>query len=156
MKQLNYEGYGKYLQNKGYSCKLVTLDQDDINHICKNIKISGFNRDYDVLSIMIEFLDESKVVILDNHLFKLYISDENGIEIPDDTKVIIQQIEPSGNIYQLSPRIHYSDIKNGYKFNTPIIIHNWYHFCVYVVKQTINIPKENIKFEMTFDYWTKV
>ncbi len=150
---MTYEEYKDYLRSEGWKYKLVTLNQDDEDKICESIQIFGFEKD-DNLAFNIKFPDNVRITIDKNYTFKLNILDETGSEIPDNTKIFIEKIIPSCNIVTLA-KIFYSDIKNGYKFDKFIEIIDWYHLIVYVIKQPSIIPKENIKFEFTFDYWTK-
>jgi hypothetical protein len=89
----------------------------------------------------------------------LYITDENGEEIPDDTKIRITKDKPSDAIVQLA-RIFYSDIKmkNGnasYTFQHGIELNCGQHLMVYVVNSGCNVPIENIKFKMEIDLWNR-
>ena len=89
----------------------------------------------------------------------LYITDENGKEIPDNTKIRITKNKTCEEIVQLA-RIYYSDVKmeNGksmYSFNYGIELNSENHLMVHVVNSECNIPDTGIKFELESDIWIR-
>jgi len=91
----------------------------------------------------------------------LYISDDNGEEIPDDTKMRITKVKPSEDIIQLA-RIFYQDMKmthhgedfeTSYRFRRGIELNGEDHLNIYIINSPKNIPSENIKFKIEADLW---
>jgi len=158
MRPGNYEDYKKYLYSEGLTNKLINIDQtNNIDKICKIFEIRDIEKDRYSYIVDINFLN--LITINKNYVISLHIIDNDNKEIPDDTKIQIQKIVPSANIVDLA-NIKYSDIKinninNGYKFDTHIQIYPQYHLMIGIINYNVDIPKENIKFNMTFDYWTK-
>ncbi len=161
MKKINYEMYKAYQHDIGWKNKLITLNQD--NDICNFIIIKEANTENTYSEIITSNFRDNSVITVDGsdkYIFKLHITDENGTEVPDDTEIRIVKHETSATMILLS-KIQYSDIKNGYIFRKPFKIttgndcYDGYHIDIYMSNNKIYIPKENIKFEMTFDYWTR-
>lgn len=92
------------------------------------------------------------------HSLGLYITNENGKEIPDDTKIRITKEKICETIIQLA-RMFYGDIKmtqNGdtsYRFHHGIELNCSDSLKIYAVNPECNIPAENIKFVMKTDIW---
>lgn len=89
----------------------------------------------------------------------LYITDENGEEIPDDTKVRITKERSSECVVQLS-RVFYSDVKmknreTTYTFVQGVELNGDDRLRVFLVNSERNIPSENIKFKMEIDIWAR-
>ena len=89
----------------------------------------------------------------------LYITDENGKEIPDDTKIRIVKCKPSEFIVQLA-RTHYSEIKmikgeSQFRFKNGIELNGEQLLQIFLVNSTCNIPSENIKFKIEADMWIR-
>lgn len=90
----------------------------------------------------------------------LYITDENGEEIQDDTKIRITKIKPSEAVVQLA-RIFYQDIKmtqdgeTSYRFIQGIEMNGQEHLVVYLINASKDIPSENVRFKMEADLWAR-
>ena len=164
MKEVNHEMYKAYKARQhdlGWNNKLITLNQD--NDICNFIIIKEANIENTSSEIIVSNFRNNSVITVDasdKYIFKLHIIDENGIEIPDDTEIRIIKHATSADMITLT-KICYSEIKNGYIFKEPFKIttgnacYDGYHIDIYMSNNKIYIPKENIKFEFTFDYWTR-
>ncbi len=148
-----YEDYKKYMKSIDYIDKLITENQTN-----SKIFITKGKAKYDccscaILHTKIPYGD--RISVDTNYCLKIELQDENGKEIPNDTKIRIIKHETSATIKNLtkSPFIHYSDVKCGYKFDTFFEVTNPYH--ISILLNNVNILIKNIEFEFTFDYWTK-
>jgi len=162
---ITYENYKKHLIDKGYTNKLVTLDQDNKDNIFKFFDVKKINKST-FHFIQFQFQKDIRISMDETYTISLYITDKNGIEIPDDAIIKIAQYAPSSRAPlsgKTLARIKYSDIKmtnknNGYKFDNIIEILSVYHIFIHAThfnREFINIPKKNIKFKMICDVWTK-
>jgi hypothetical protein len=90
----------------------------------------------------------------------LYITDENGEEILDDTKIRITKIKPSEAVIQLA-RVFYQDVKmtqdgeTSYRFIQGIEINGQEHIVVHMINSPKDIPAENVTFKMEADLWAR-
>ena len=160
-----YEEYKEYLAEKGYTNKLVTLDQNNNDKIFRFFDVKKINKST-FHFIQFQFQENIKITMDETYTISLYITDKNGIEIPDDTIITIRQYAPSSRAPlsgKTLARVKYLDIKitnknNGYKFDNIIEILSVYHIFIYAThfnRELINIPKKNINFKMTCDIWSR-
>ncbi len=163
-----YGDYVDYLSEKGWTRRLITINELNTDLI----NIRDLRKGSTGCIIDIKCSDDQKIAMMGKmqtprgvnpnsaYSMGLYITDENGEEIPDDTKIRITKEKDSDAIIQLA-RIFYSDIKrkNGqkgsYSFQHGIELNYGQHLMVFVVNPGRNIPKENIKFEMEIDLWNR-
>jgi len=150
-----YKIYKEYLHGLGWSNKLVILDQNDTDNICKSIKIKEPTSTY---LIKIIFPEGTKITVDPGYIFGLIILDKDGREIIDDTEIKIIKDMPSDETKTLLS-IYYSDIKmnnkkSGYVFDKGFVINARWNFIITTYRK-LDIPKENIMFRLMFDYWTK-
>lgn len=163
-----YGEYVDYLSGRGWHRELITIDQNNTNiattwsifkdttHNIVDVRCPAGMK----MSIMgtkqIPRGADARVA----YSLGLYITDENGEEIPDDTKIRITKIKPSEAIVQLA-RIFYQDIKmtqdgeTSYRFIHGIEMNGQEHLVVHVINSPKDIPSENIKFKMEADLWAR-
>jgi len=146
-----YEEYKEYRFKNGWINKLVTLNQD--NDIHKLVEVRNANKNKYTDFIHFKHPEEPVISIgtSDEYTWKLIIYDEYGKEISDNTEIIISKTSTDTTRMTTT---NYSDMKIGHVFKKWIEIHQSYHINM-KIKPENNIPKENIKFQMTFDCWTK-
>ena len=163
-----YGDYVDYLSELGWTRQLITINELSTNMI----NIRGVHKDNIGCIIGIKCPNDQKIAIMGKmqtprgtnpnsaYSMGLYITDENGEEIPDDTKIRITKEKPGEDIIQLA-RIFYSDIKrkNGekgsYSFQHGTEINGGQYLRIFVVNSGCNIPEKNIKFEMEIDLWNR-
>lgn len=150
----NYENYKSSMHEKGWKNKLVTLNQD--NDICKLVEISDVKKDTYSLFICFKHPEENVISIgtSDEYKFKLIIYDKNEKEIYDDTVLVITKHHTSTTLIQLD-KVCYSNLRIGYSFKKAIELPHYFHIDIVIRNPKNDIPKENVQFEFTFDYWTK-
>lgn len=162
-----YAEYVDYLLGRGWHRELIALDQNNTNIVTTwNLNKDNTGRIVAVrcptgmkMSIMgigqvPQSVDPSVAYSLG-----LYITDENGDEISDKTKIRITKERSSEFVIQLA-RIFYEDVKmsNGeatYRFKRGIEINGEDHIIIYVVSSQSNIRAENIRFKMDTDLWAR-
>ena len=86
-----------------------------------------------------------------------YITDENGEEIPEYTKIRITKERYSEFVTPLA-RLLYSDIKMkdgeaNFRFPRGIELNGQDHIMIYIVNSERNIPAENVRFKIETDLW---
>ncbi len=164
-----YGEYVDYLCESSWHRELITIDELNTNIASVDSIRKGNTR----CIIDVVCPNNSKMSIMGRHQaprgsdfgrlaysLGLHITDENGEEIPDDTKIRIAKYKHLLDVIQLA-RIYYSDIKidNGratFSFLQGIELNSEDHLRVYIVDSQCNIPNENIKFEIETDLWTRV
>jgi len=163
-----YGDYVDYLSEQGWTRQLITINELSTNLVdIRDVRKNNNGRIIDIkcpddqkISIMGKMQTPRGVHIDTAYSLGLYITDENGEEIPDDTKIRIVKEKPSDAIVQMA-RIFYSDIKrkNGekgpYTFQHGIELNSGQHLTINIVNSGCNIPEENIKFEMEIDLWNR-
>ena len=163
-----YGDYVDYLSGNGWRRELITLNEHNLNIV----SIRDVQKDITGCVIDIVCPAGQKMAIMGRmqtprgtsldsaYSLGLCITDENGIEIPDNTKIRIAKVKPSEDIIQLA-RIYYSDIKmqNGksmYTFQHGIELNGEVHLNIFVVDSPRNIPITGIKFKLETDIWNNV
>jgi hypothetical protein len=162
-----YGDYVDYLSGNGWRRELITLNEYNTNIV----SIRDVQKDDTGCVINIVCPAGQKMAIMGRmqtprgtsldsaYSLGLCITDENGVEIPDDTKIRIAKVKPSDAIIQLA-RIYYSDVKiqNGksmYTFQHGIELNGEVHLNIFVVDSPCNIPATGIKFKLETDIWTR-
>ena len=161
-----YADYVDYLSEGGWGRQLITLNEYNLNFVSiRNVQKGSTNCVIDIvcpagqkMAIMGRMQTPRGTSLDSAYSLGLCITDENGIEIPDDTKIRIAKVKPSEDIIQLA-RIYYSDIKmqNGkavYTFKHGIELNGEVHLNIFVVDSPCNIPTTGIKFKLETDIWT--
>lgn len=164
----SYAEYVDYMLGREWHRELIILDQNNTNIV----SICGIQKDYTSTVVDVRCPSGMQMSIMgtkqvpsgaDSNIaysLGLYTTNENGEEIPDDTKMRITKVKPSEEVIQLA-RLLYSDIKmtqNGeaaYRFRQGIELHGEEHFVVHVINSQNNIPAENVKFRMEVDLWAR-
>ncbi len=162
-----YAEYVDYLLGRGWHRELIALDQNNTNivttwnlnkdntgRIISVICPTGMKMSIMGISQVPQGVDPSVAYSLG-----LYITDENGDEIPDKTKIRITKERSSEFVIQLA-RIYYEDVKmsNGeatYRFKRGIEINGEDHIIIYAISSQSNIRAENIRFKMDTDLWAR-
>lgn len=89
------------------------------------------------------------------HKFGMYITDSDGKEIPDYTRIIINKHSTGADMIRIDD-VQYSDVKlkndePSYRLKKSfVIVGDDYHFEVARLK--LSIPKENIRFKMIANF----
>jgi len=162
-----YSEYVDYMFARGWNRQSITIDQNSADFAYVNSVNKGNTGNIirircpscKIMSVMNKkeaFQGKDRDLM---HFFGLYITDEDGKEIPDDTKIRIVKGEPSVTILQLE-RPLYSDIKmkNGdviYGLEKSTEFHGGEYLIIYVINSQKDIRSENIQFKMKFDLWSK-
>ncbi len=167
-----YGDYVDYMSGRNWHRELIVLDQNNTNIVTT----LGIYKDTTGTIVDVRCPAGMKISIMGTHQVPLgadarvayslglYITDENGEEIPDDTKIRITKIKPSEAVIQLA-RIFYQDIKMltnqsakadrfPYRFIQGIEMNGQEHLVIYIINAQNNIPAENVKFKMEADLWT--
>lgn len=163
----DYGDYVDYLSQAGWSRKLINInEQSDFVDIGKS-NIGDTSR---ILYVRCPAGQKMTIMGVQQiprggelsvaYSLGLHITDENGEEIPDDTKIRITKEKSSGCIVQLA-RINYVDIKmidckSLYRFKQGIELNEDAHIMMYLVNSSCNIPSKNIKFKMEADMWNRI
>lgn len=142
-----YEKLKEFMYNGGYTNILKFINQDSELSKTEENECCG-----KILKIKVPY--ESAITISTEPSFILDITDKNGNKIPDNTELVIWKHRTSENVTTLG-KIQYSNIKNGYRFVEPLLIAYDTHLCLHIVNYNLNISKENIRFNLLVDYWTK-
>lgn len=146
----NYEEYKKRYFKEHQEYKNVKLTQD--NDICEFVKVIDIDKSKNTQFLRLWNFKHHNMIIHTSHKYSLYIMDENGNEIPDNTKIRVVKEKLSEYITSLA-NIDYSNIKNGYTFSNVINVPHEVYVGFTIINPENNIPKENIKFSFEFDYW---
>lgn len=159
----SYLDYVDYLETSGWNKEKIIIDE-----LCEFTRVESAEKDSTTRIVYFKCPYGQKISLMgrqqvpmgadDNiaYKLKLNITDENGNQIPDDTKIRISKNATSDYVIQLA-RIYYSDLKDGsYTFTHGVEVNDGIYFEIYVVNNKCNIPKENIKFDIEADLWTKV
>lgn len=162
-----YAEYVDYLLGRGWHRELIALDQNNTNIVTTwNLNKDNTGRVINVrcpagmkMSMMGTDQIPRGVDPSVAYSLGLYITDENGDEIPGDTKIRITKMRPSEFVIQLA-RIFYEDVKmsNGeatYRFKRGIEINGEDHITIYIINSPKDIPAENVKFRMDTDLWAR-
>jgi hypothetical protein len=163
-----YNGYVDYLSSKGWDRQSITIDQYSEDFV----SVYGVNKGNTGNIVVVRCPSGKMMSIMGKkevsqdqdrdfiHFFGLYITDEDGKEIPDYTRIRIVKDEPSVTIAQLG-RPSYSDIKMKNEYAMYRLEKNTeFHGGEYLIMQVINSQKdirsENIQFKMKFDFWSRI
>lgn len=162
-----YAEYVDYLLGRGWHRELIALDQNNTNIV--TTRSVGKNNTGNIVDVRCPAGMKMSTMGTDQvpqgidpsvaYSLCLYVTDENGDEIPGDTKIRITKMRPSEFVIQLA-RIYYEDIKmlNGeaiYRFKRGIEINGEDHITIYIINSPKDIPAENIKFRMDTDLWAR-
>lgn len=163
-----YGDYVDYLSEQGWNRELITIDELNLNFAnISSVPKYNTGRIIDIIcppgrkmSIMGKSQTPRGADFNSAYSLGLYITDENGVEIADDTKIRITKEATSDYIVQLA-RVYYSDVKmqnndSTYRFMQGIEISGEGHIMVYVVNSPCNIPSENIRFKIETDIWNNI
>jgi hypothetical protein len=163
-----YGEYVDYLSGRGWHRELMVIDQNNTNiattwsifkdttHNIVDVRCPAGMK----MSIMGTKQIPRGADMRVAYSLGLYITDENGEEIQDDTKIRITKIKPSEAVVQLA-RIFYQDIKmtqdgeTSYRFIQGIEMNGQEHLVVYLINSPKNIPSENVRFKMEADLWAR-
>jgi len=164
-----YGDYVDYLSGRGWHRELLVVDQNNTSLVAT----SGVGGNTTGTIVDIRCPAGMKMSIMGKqqiprgadtrvaYSLGLYITDDNGEEIPNDTKMRITKVKPSEDIRQLA-RIFYQDIKmtrhgedfeTSYRFRQGIELNGEDHLNIYIINSPKNIPSENIKFKIETDLW---
>jgi len=164
-----YGDYVDHLSGRGWHRELLVIDENNTNIVTT----SGVSENTTGTIVGVRCPAGMKMSIMGTqqiprgadtrvaYLFGLYITDDNGEEIPDETKIRITKLKPSEDVIQLA-RIFYQDIKMirhgedfdaSYRFRRGIELNGQDYLNVYVINSPKNIPLENIKFKIEADLW---
>lgn len=152
-----YEEFKKELYKRGLKNKLVTIDEHDRENICKNIQILNINKNDEYLEF-IKFEPSKRITISTDYRIGLYIKDDNGEEIPINTKINVLKyhtfVPPPIELY----RMFYHDImlnneNFGFNFDKNVQIDQNEQFSIGIDNKELSISKENIEFKIIADYW---
>ena len=161
-----YDEYIDYLGGRGWSRNTTTLDENNTEIVYTRSAHKGITSTIvDVIcppGMKMTMMGRQQVPrgadITMAHSISLYITDENGKEIPDNTKIRITKDRPSDFVIQLA-RVFYGDIKKtedermSYSFVNGIELNGEDHIMIFAVNPECDISQENIKFEMEADLW---
>lgn len=163
-----YGEYVDYMSGRGWHRELMIIDQNNTN-ISNTFRVgkdtTGTIVDIRCPAGMKMSIMGTKQIPHDADMrvaysLGLYITDENGEEIPDDTKIRITKIKPSEAIVQLA-RIFYQDIKmtqdgeTSYRFIHGIELNGEEHLVIYLINASKDIHSENVIFKMEADLWAR-
>lgn len=166
-KKPSYEEYIDYLLGRGWHRLSITIDQSSKDFVSIN-SVSKGNTD-NIVTIrcpngkIMSIMGTKEIFQGGNpdlaYPFGLYITDEDGKEIPDDTKIRIVKDEPCVTLIQLE-RSLYSDIKmkNGesvHRFKRGVEFHGGEYIMISVINSQNYIRSENIQFKMKTDLWDR-
>lgn len=90
----------------------------------------------------------------------LYVTDDNGEEIRDDTKIRITKDRPSEYVIQLA-RVYYQDVKmtrdgeSSYRFRRGVELNGQDYLKIYIIESPKNIRDTGVKFKMDADLWVR-
>lgn len=161
-----YGDYVDYMSGRGWHRELTVFDQNNTNIVTTwNISKDTTGTAVDVrcpagmkISIMGTQQIPRGADARAAYSLGLYVTDDNGEEIPDDTNIRITKVKPSENVIQLA-RVFYRDIKmtqdgeTSYRFRHGIEMNGEEHLKIYILNAQNNISTENIKFKMEADLW---
>lgn len=155
MNQETYEDYKEHLHKLGWIDIPTILNQDSEDFVSINNIKKGSN--YRVIDISCP--DYTKMCVSTNHSLGLYIVNENGLEISDDTKIKVIFLEPSVTYLPIL-NILYSEIKMKNeipkcKLKKTICLRGGTYIYIDINNSKSYISKENIKFKITCDKWHK-
>jgi len=156
--QGNYKGYKEHLRILGWVDKPTILDQNSEDFVyLTNIHQGDNYRNYKFICIKCPHYTKIRIDV--SHSLGLHITDENGIEIPDDTKIRLIYVEPSV-IYFPILRVLYSEIKMKNeipkcKLKKLIKLRHGTYLHIAMINSKNYVPEENIKFKMSCDIWNK-
>lgn len=163
-----YGEYTDYMSGRGWHRELITIDQNNTN-IATTFSVG---KDTTGTIVDIRCPAGMKMSIMGTHQvprgadarvaysFGLHVIDDDGEEIPDDTKIRITKIKPSEAVVQLA-RIFYQDIKMtqdgeaSYRFIQGIETNGHEHLVVHLINASKDIPSENVRFKMEADLWAR-
>ena len=160
-----YADYVDYMLGRGWHRELITIDENN-THISN---IQNIHRDTTGCVIDIVCPTGMKMSIMGmqqvprgadaniSYSLGLYIIDENGKEIPDDTNIRIEKERTCEAFVQLA-RIYYSEIKmrdrdTNFRFRQGVELNSQEHLMIYIVNSGCNVPAENVKFALEADIW---
>jgi hypothetical protein len=163
-----YGEYVDYLSDRGWHRELMVIDQNNTNIVATfsiGRETTGTIVDIRCPAGMKMSMMGTKQVprgadVRMAYSFGLYITDDNGEEIPDETKIRITKIKPSEYVVQLA-RIFYQDVKmtqdgeTSYRFIQGIETNGHEHLVVHLINASKDIPSENIRFKMEADLWAR-
>ena len=162
-----YEEYVHYLESNGWQREQLIIDQYNANIVTA----CDVGKDTTHQVVDIRCPAGMKISIIGRrhihhdaediaYSMGLFITDDNGEEIPDGTKIRIVKDKPSDIIIQLA-RIYYQDIKmtrggeDAYRFHNGIELNGDEYLRVYVIDCPKNIRGAAVKFKMEADLWTR-
>lgn len=162
-----YAEYVDYMLGRGWHRELIALDQNNTNIVTTwNLNKDNTGRVISVrcpagMKMSMMGTDQIPLGVDPNVAYSLglYITDENGDEISDKTKIRITKERSSEFVIQLA-RIYYEDVKmsNGeatYRFKRGIEINGEDHITIYVVNSQSSIRAENVRFKIDTDLWAR-
>jgi len=161
-----YDDYVDYMLQQGWIRKFTLLDEQN-----DYVTISGASNSYTTCVAHVRCPAGCKMTLMGKqqiprggnidvaYSLELYITDENGKEIPDDTKIRITKARSSEYVIQLA-RIYYDDIKmnnkyGAYRFTQGFELQEDDLLEIFVVESKYNISAKNIKVKIETDLWSK-
>jgi len=100
--------------------------------------------------------------INEQYSFYLNITDENGNLLNETTRFIITKIKPYEDVIQMFRGVYrdFKDVNFIFKYGLQLNGDYEYpemnqHLDIAIIKPYVNIPKENIKFNIDVDLWIK-
>ncbi len=164
----SYAEYVDYMLGRGWHRELIAINQNNTNIVTtQSIYKDTTHNIVDVrcpAGMKISIMGTQQVPLGADarvaYSLGLYITDNNGREIPNDTKIRITKVKPSEDIIQLT-RIFYQDIKMTkegealYRFRQGIEMNGQEYLVAHMINAPEEIPSENIKFKMEADLWAR-
>jgi hypothetical protein len=160
-----YGDYVDYMSGNGWTRELITIDELNPNFVSLESVQKGNTGNIIYIACpagrKMSFMGKMQIPRGTDpssaYSLGLYATDENGKEIPDDTKIRITKEKTSDYVIQLA-RVYYSDIKMkngkaGYAFTQGIELNGEDYLGVFVVNANCNIPAKNIRFKIETDFW---
>lgn len=159
-----YGNYVEYLSGQGWNREFIVLNEYNINFV----DVRSVNKDTTGYFVDIVCPSRHKMSIMgrkqtpDGHTtlaysLGLHITNENGKEISDSTKIRIPKEKSSEFVIQLA-KIFYYNIKmknreSRFTFYQGVEINGDTHIRLYVVNTECDILSAYVDFKMEMDFW---
>ncbi len=150
-----YKEYINILESKNWFREEIHINES--NYLIETNAIKKGSTENMIILKCPGFYSTHQMILHKNSSFYLNVKDENGIELDKHSKIRITHIRPSEFVDQISrsfydnlKKFEYGDIRKSFKS-----LRGEDRLWFTLVNSPVNIPKENIKFELTTDLWIK-